>query len=57
MKLYGGANILKGGDIPRRFAPLGGDIPRRFAPVLRGGANLLGGENPVTPERNKLLGI
>ena len=32
MKLYGGANILKGGDIPRRFAPL-----------LRGGANLLGG--------------
>jgi hypothetical protein len=39
MKLYGGANILKGGDIPRNIAPL-----------LRGGANLLGGgENPVTP--------
>ena len=49
----GGTKFLKGGDIPRRFAPLGGDIPRRFAgggeyprhiaPLLRGGANLLGG--------------
>jgi hypothetical protein len=52
----GGAKFLKGGDIPRRFAPLGGDIPRRYRPPFErggespGGANLLGGgESPVTP--------
>ena len=54
----GGGEIPKGGDIPRRFAPLGGDIPRRFAPggqeyrpPFERGANLLGGtESPVTPD-------
>ena len=32
------------GDSPR-----GGEYPRNIAPLLRGGANLLGGESPVTP--------
>ena len=49
----GGANILKGSDIPRVFAPLGaiflgysppgGDIPRNIAPFLRRGENPGGG--------------
>ena len=66
----GGAKFLKGGDIPRRFAPLGGDIPRRFAPgggeyprniapLFRGGGAISwGGESPVTPARtvkNRIL--
>jgi hypothetical protein len=29
--------------------PGGGKYPRNIAPLLRGGANLLGGESPVTP--------
>ena len=37
MLLYGWANFLKGGDIPRVIATPGGDIPRNIAPLLRGG--------------------
>ena len=49
----GGEKFLKGGDIPRRFAPLGaiflgdsprgGEYPRNIAPLLRGGESPGGG--------------
>ena len=56
----GGAKFLKGGDIPRRFAPWGaifiGDSPRGGANILgisppfwEGGRISWGGESPVTP--------
>ena len=44
--MWGGAKFLKGGDIPRRFAPWGaiflGESPG-------GGRISWGGESPVTP--------
>ena len=43
-RIYGGANILKGGDIPGAFAPLGGAIFLGISPPFERGANLRGGD-------------